>query len=196
MKKIEIIWRELLYQALEKRQNRFVQKDLAQKFNFSTSTIFQALKMLRKMGAVKVGGREFILQDPEKLVYHWASVRDIGRDISYATLVNLPILELENSMLPEAVFACFSAYRLRFNDAPADYDQVWFYSDKIEEIKKRFPPSKGRVNLYVLKPDPYLLNYGSITTLGQTFVDLWNQDSWYAKEFVNSLKGKIDEILS
>ena len=196
MKKIEIIWRELLYQALEKRQNRFVQKDLAQKFNFSTSTIFQALKMLRKMGAVKVGGREFILQDPEKLVYHWASVRDIGRDISYATLVNLPILELENSMLPEAVFACFSAYRLRFNDAPADYDQVWVYSDKIEEIKKRFPPSKGRVNLYVLKPDPYLLNYGSITTLGQTFVDLWNQDSWYAKEFVNSLKGKIDEILS
>jgi hypothetical protein len=196
MKKIEIIWRELLYQSLEKGNNCFVQKDLAQKFKFSTSTIFQALKPLRKMGAVKVSGRNFTLTDPEKLLYHWASLRQLNKEIVYQTQVDLPVLEIEKSMPSEVVFACFSAYRLRFNDTPADFDQVWVYGHDLKEIKKRFPEKKGMANLVVLKPDTWLVNYGQITSLAQTFVDLWNLPSWFAKEFVNSLKEKIDDLLS
>jgi len=48
MKKIEIIWRELLFQAIEKKTRRFTQKELAKKFGFSTSTVFQALKTPEK----------------------------------------------------------------------------------------------------------------------------------------------------
>ena len=84
MKKIEIIWRELLYQAMEKRNRMFMQKDLAAKFSFSTSTVFQALKAPRKMGAVRVTGRNFVLEDPEKLMYHWASVRDLNKDTIFS----------------------------------------------------------------------------------------------------------------
>ena len=198
MKKIELIWRELLYQALEKGENHFVQKDLAWQFNCSTSTIFQALKAPRKMGAVKVGGRKFILEDPEKLLYHWASVRSLKKEILYQTRVDLPVLEIESSLIPEVIFGGFSAFRLRFKDFPADYDQVWVYLKEKDQplIKQRFPQKKGTPNLWILKADPYLKKYGETTTLGQTFVDLWNLDVWYAKEFTQALKEKIDEILS
>lgn len=234
MKKIEIIWRELLYQVLEKGNNRFVQKKLAEKFRFSTSTVFQALKTLRKMGAVRVFGRDFVLSDPEKLLYHWASFRDFKKEIVYQTRVDLPVLEIESSMVAEAIFACFSAYRLRFNEAPADYDAVYVYvklksqmsklpkpflsakgpaastcrrvrfgagkttiqMSNLEKFKSRFPQTRGQPNLFVLKADPFLGGYGQITSLGQTFVDLWNLSDWFAKDFIKSLKERIDEILS
>jgi hypothetical protein len=129
-------------------------------------------------------------------LYHWASVRNLKKDLVYQTRVDLPVLEIEKSMVAEAVFGCFSAYRLKWDEAPADYDQVWIYSSQLEEIKNRFGFKKGRPNLLVLKPDEFLTHYGSITSLGQTFVDLWNLPDWFAKEFVNSLKERIDGLLS
>lgn len=196
MKKIEIIWRELLYQALAQKNRRFTQKDLAARFNFSVSTVFQSLKMLRKMGAVRVTGRFFILEDPEKLLYHWASVRNLEKDILCKARVNLPILELEAQMPGSVVFGGFSAVRLKLNEVPADYDKVYVYAKDFNEIKKRFTLQKGSPNLIILKADPYLGDYGQTTTLAQTFADLWNTPEWYAKEFVKALKQKIDEFLS
>ena len=195
MKKIEIIWRELLFQAIEKKTRRFTQKELAKKFNFSTSTIFQALKIPRKMGAVRVTGRFFTLEDPEKLLYHWASTRDLKKDILFAGRVKLPILEIEGRMPPEVVFGGFSAARQFLGEPPADYDKVYVYTTKLEEIKKRFELEKGRENLIVLKADKFLSNYGQKTCLAQTFVDLWNLPSWQAKDFTQELEEKIDGLL-
>ena len=195
MKKIEIIWRELLYQAIEKKTRRFTQKELASSFNFSTSTIFQALKIPRKMGAVRVTGRFFILEDPEKLLYHWASVRSIQKDVIFTGHVNLPIFEIEGNISPDAIFAGFSAARRILGISPADYDKVFVYTKNIDLIKKRFDFIEGRENLIVLRQDPFLSKYGSLTTLSQTFVDLWNLSSWQAKEFVNVLKERIDGLL-
>jgi len=203
MKKIEIIWRELLYQAIEKKSlgvgeegRRFTQKDLAEKFGFSTSTVFQALKAPRKMGAVRVTGRFFVLEDAEKLLYHWASVRNLKKDIVFSGKIDLPILEIESQMPPDFVFGGYSAARFILGEPPADYAKVFVYSWDLEEIKKRFLFQKGQPNFFILKPDPFLRNYGEHTCLAQTFVDLWNLDDWYAKEFVNSLKKKIDDLLS
>lgn len=198
MKKIEMIWRELLYQSFERGNNHFVQKDLSQQFDFSTSTVFQALKNPRKMGAVKVSGREFVLEDSEKLLYHWACVRNLKKEVLFQTRVDLPVLEIESSLIPQVIYGGFSAFRFRFQDLPADYDQVWVYLTEKELLllKKRWPFKKGLSNLFVLKADPFLKKYGQITSLGQTFVDLWNLDSWYAKEFVSVLKEKIDALLS
>lgn len=196
MKKIEIIWRELLYQALEKKSNQFTQKDLAQKFNFSTSTVFQALKIPRKMGAVRVTGRFFTLEDPEKLLYHWASGRNVKKDIIFAARVELPALEMEGRMPPDVVFGGYSSARQKLIEPPADYDKVYVYSQNLAEIKKRFDFRKGNENLIVLQPDEFLTDYGQTTTLAQTFVDLWNLPDWYAKEFTGALKRKIDELLS
>lgn len=196
MKKIEIIWRELLFEAIEKKNRRFTQKDLATRFNFSTSTVFQALKIPRKMGAVWVTGRFFVLEDPEKLLYHWASVRNLQKDIVFAGHLDLPIFEIEGNMPSDVVFAGFSAARRILGISPADYDKVFVYKKNIDLIKKRFNFKKGRENLIVLRQDPFLSQYGSLTTLSQTFVDLWNLPSWQAKEFVRILKERIDGLLS
>lgn len=196
MKKIETVWRELLYQAIEKGNRQFTQKGLAEKFNLSTSTIFQALKVPRKMGAVRVTGRFFVLEDPEKLLFHWASVRNLNKDIVLSTRVELPVMEIEGKIPPDAVFGGYSGARQKLTEPPADYDKVYIYSQNLEEIKERFSFQKGSPNLVVLQPDEFLTNYGQTTTLAQTFVDLWNLPEWYAKEFIGALKKEIDELLS
>src|SRR3989338_10633749 len=129
MKKIEIIWRELLFQAIEKGKRQFTQKELAQIFGFSTSTIFQALKAPRQMGAVRVTGRFFILEDPEKLLYHWASLRNLQKDTLFTADVDLPIFEIEGLMPPNVVFGGFGAARKFLGQAAADYDTVYVYAE-------------------------------------------------------------------
>jgi len=80
--------------------------------------------------------------------------------------------------------------------SPADYDKVFVYTKNIDLIRKRFDFKKGRENIIVLREDPFLSKYASLTTLSQTFVDLWNVSDWQAKEFVNVLKEKVDGLLS
>lgn len=196
MLKIEIIWREILFQAIEKKNFQFTQKELAARLGVSTSTIFQALKTPRKAGAVRVTGRFFLLEDSEKLLYHWASVRNLQKEIIFTSRVNLPVLEIEGMAPPDVIFGCYSAARQILGTPPADYDKVYLYAKDTAEIKARFTFEKGRPNLIVLKQDPLLTRYGQITTFAQTFVDLWNLPDWQAKDFTRSLKEKIDEFLS
>jgi len=198
MLKKEIIWREILYQALEKKNREFTQKKLAEKFKFSTSTVFNALILPRKSGACKVKGRGFRLIDPEKLLYIWASFRNIKKDIIYQTRVEESIIEIENLMPPSVIYGGYSAFRKKFKEVPADYDKVYVYLDlrNLSEIKRRFPPKRGYPNLFVLKSDKFLKTYGKLTPIGQMFVDIWNLEDWYSKEFINALKEKINELLA
>jgi len=192
MNKKEIIWREILYQAIEQKNRQMTQKDLAAKFGFSLSTVFNALKAPRQTGAIKVTGRNFQIADIEKFLCLWATVRNFKKDIIFQTRVDLPAMEIEGQMPPNVIYAAYSAYRLRFGEAPADYDKVYVYAGDLNEIKKRFPSVKIKnPNLFVLEADKFLKEYGQTATLAQTFVDLWNLSDWYAKDFLNALKGKI-----
>ena len=160
MKKIEIIWREILFSGLEEGERRFEQKKLALKFGFSTSTVFQALKMPRQMGAVRVTGRFFILEDPEKLLYYWASVRNLEKDILTSFRVGETVLSTEGKMPSEVIFGAYSSARMVLETPPADYDKIYVYSNKPDEIKERFLVQKRNPNLFVLKRDEFLVNYG------------------------------------
>lgn len=191
MKKIELVFRELLYQCLEKGNRRFTQLALSRELGLSTSMISFALKPLKKMNAVEVRQRGFSLIDPRKALYHWASVRSIEKDIVYSTRVEMPVIEMEKAMPDNIIFGAFSAYRLRFKDAPADYSEVYVYGD--DTLKKRFPESKGPANLFVLRKDPLMEKYGRLTAMAQTFVDLWNIKSWYAGDYLKALEAKINE---
>lgn len=199
MTKKEIIWRYLLTTAMDKKQLIFTQKDVAKTFNISTSTVFNALKVPRKLGAIEVTGRFFRLIDKEKLLILWATMRNIQKDIYYSTYVSDTPEKIEGLMPADCIFGAFSAYRLKYQDAPADYDQIYVYSNNLQEIKKRFPPAKtpfpGRKlakNLFIMKPDSYLNAFGSVTPDTQTFVDLWNIPKWYSKDYLDSLKGKMN----
>ena len=90
-------------------------------------------------------------------------------------------------MPSDVVYASYSAYKIKFRDVPADYSEVFVYGDP-EKIKKRFPLSKGRPNLFVLAK-------GGKMTFANIFVDLWNMKEWYAKDFLAAMEGKINEAL-
>jgi len=199
MLKKEIIWREILYQTMARKRGKFQQKELAQKFKFSLSTVNNALKIPRKSGAAKVTGRFFILENPEKMLYLWATFRNLEKDIIYQTYVEKSPKEIENLMPPKIIYGGYSAYLKLFNEAPADYDKIYIYSDEsiLEEIKKRFPKSKFPANLIILKADKFLKIYGgTTTTIAQTFADIWNLTDWYAQDFYKDFREKINAVLA
>lgn len=191
MRKRDIILREILVRALKSKGKAFTQKELAKKLGVSLSTVFNALKGPRKIGAIKVTGRNFSVIDYEKFLYYWSTIRNLAKDVIYATHFDGSASEIEALMPPGVVFAAYSAFAKLFKPIPADYDKVYVYSDELKEIKKRFPKAKGYVNLVVLKPDPFLKISGSLAPLPQTFADLWNLSDWYAKEFIEALKEKL-----
>lgn len=193
MLKKELIWREILFQAINRKKFEFTQKGLAVKFGFSLSTVFNALKVPRDSGAIKVTGRNFSVVDAEKFLYIWATQRNPEKEIIYKTYVAENVSMIEGRMPAEIIFGGPSAYVLKYKDAPADYAKVYIYADEkiLEEIKKRFPKTKGEPNLFVLKSDLLLSRFGNTTPDAQTFADLWNMKDWYAKDFLNALKNKL-----
>lgn len=191
MIKKEIIWREILYQSSERKVFKFTQKDLAEKFDFSVSTVFNALKVPRQAGAIKVTGRFFEVIDIEKLLTIWATFRSLNKEIIYQTDSDLPVNKIEGQLPADIILGGYSAYRQRFKEAPADYDKVYVYVQDLAEIKKRFPKQTGEPKLIVLKTDSYLRFYKQQLPLAQLFVDLWNFKEWYAKDFLEALKRKI-----
>jgi len=192
MTKKEVIWREILFQAMEKKKTEFTQKELAEKYGFSLSTVFNALKVPRNVGALE-GKRGFKIRDIEKFLHLWATFRNLKKDIIYQTNVSESVREIEGEAPPFVIFGAYGAFLKKHKEAPADYDKVYFYSgeNKIEEIKIRFPEQRGYLNLIILKADPWLKSFGVITPDCQTFVDLWNLPEWYAKDFLDALKDKI-----
>jgi len=194
MTKKEVIWREILFQAIENKKFEFTQKELAQKYGFSLSTVFNALKIPREANIIE-GRRGFRIQDIEKFLYLWATFRKIKKDIIYQTAVKKRVLEIEGEVPPQAIFGAYTVFLKKYKQAPADYDKVYVYVEEknLKEIKNRFPSQKGYQNLIVLKADPWLKIFGKLTPNCQTFVDLWNLPEWYAKDFLNALKEKILE---
>lgn len=194
MKKIEFVYREILYGVLEQKNSKFTQLALAQKLQVSLSTIHHALKPLKQMGAIEIRLKNFLVLDPEKILLHWASIRNIPLDLVYQTRVEKPVKVIESEMPATAIFGAYSAYKYKWQDVPADYSELYVYGEE-KEIRSRFPPRGGRANLFILKKDEFLADYGQITTLAHTFVDLWNLPQWYAKEFLSALKKRIMEKL-
>lgn len=190
MLKNEIIWREILEGV--KTTNTFEQKKLAEKYHFSTSTVFAALLPLRNIGAVTVTGRNFRVVNLEKILLFWATHRNLKKDIAYETYVDLPVLEIEGLVDNQTVFAAYSAARILLKNSPSDYEKVYVYHPIPAELTNRFPVNKHKnSNFFIIKPDQYISKYCKTTPVSQTFVDLWNLSDWYADEFIKALKERF-----
>ncbi len=202
MKKSEFVYREVLFQALERKQRKMTQAQLSETLGISLSTVNNALTPLKATGAVQARKMNFVVLNPRKALLHWASNRNLSKDVVYSARVNESVSELEKQMPGGVVFAAYSAYKARFKSVPADYGEVWVYADAggVAELRKRFPEregaAKGVANLFALKKDALAERYGKMTTLAQTFVDLWNLDSWYAAEFVKAFEAKLASMPS
>ncbi len=193
MKGTELVYREILYQAMEKKNQVLTQAEIARVLGCSLSTVNRAVSNLERMGAVEVKTRSLHILDIKKILFYWASLRNLHRDIIYATRVEKPVREIEKLMPEVAIFGAYSAYKFIFDDVPADYSEVYVYGD--ESLKKRFPPARGPPNLFVLKIDEGMKRYGKSVTSANLFVDLWNLREWYAKEFIKAMEEKLHGIL-
>jgi len=193
MKKIEQVYREIVFQVMEMKKNVLTQSELSSRLSFSLSTVNLAVNKLDRIGAVIVGNRNFRVIDIKKILYYWASIRNIGKNIIYTTRAEISVREIERS-LGDVFFACFSAYKLKFKDVPADYSEVYVYAseEQLNKIKKRFEDKKGVPNLIIMKEDWNMKRYGKTLTIGQIFVDLWNLKQWYAKDFLEAMDEKIN----
>ena len=198
MRKIETIWHFLLDCALTEKKFKHTQKGLADFFGYSVSTINHALIVPTQIGAIRKESKFFILENFQKLLYYWASTRNLEKDVIYKTHCPVIIKEIEGLIPAEGIFACYSAASRIFDEPPADYSKVYFYLDEqsIEKAKQRFPRMKGQENVFVLKASSALKGYGQITTLPQTFVDIWNLKDWYGQDFTKAIENKINGILS
>ncbi|MBW2975807.1 winged helix-turn-helix domain-containing protein [Candidatus Woesearchaeota archaeon] len=191
MKKTELVYREILNKFIEEKNAKLTQLGLAHALKISLSTVNNALKPLIKMGAVKVNLRNFEIVNAKKILYYWASMRNIKKDIIYKTRVECKttVAEIEKKMPPGIVFAAYTAYKLKFNDAPADYSEVYVYcaDEGLKELTRRFPPKNNNPNLFVLRKD----FEDKKMPAAQVFVDLWNLKEWYASDFVNALEKRL-----
>lgn len=199
MRKIETIWHHILWLALEEKQFKHTQQELAKFFGYSLSTINHALTAPTQLGAIRKESKFFVLENFQKLLYYWGSVRNLENDIIYQTYFDADILEIEGLLLPESIYAGYSAGRQILKQAPADYSKVYCYFSKADlaKVKERFPANKEKpANLFILKQHPAMKHYGSVTTLPQTFVDIWNLKDWFSRDFTQKLEEKINGILS
>ena len=194
MKKSELVYREVLRSFLEEKKAKFTQLELAKALQVSLSTVNNALRPLRRMGAIKVKRRSFEFVNARKIIYYWASIRNMEKEVIYKTTVEMKgaVAGIEKEMPPSVVFAAYTAYKFRFNDAAADYSEVYVYcgSNDLGEIKKRFQLKSARArfpNLFVLRKD-FADNF---MPLAHIFVDLWNLKEWYAWDFVKALDEKL-----
>ncbi|MBS3121973.1 winged helix-turn-helix transcriptional regulator [Candidatus Woesearchaeota archaeon] len=197
MKKTELVIRDILYNVIEKKNRTMTQLGIANALNISLSTVNLALAPLKAMGAVTVKLKNFVVVDTRKILFYWASIRKLEKDIIYQTRADMPVKNIESLMPSPVIFGAYSAYKFKFKDVPADYSEMYVYvsEEEISEIKNRFPPSKNPPNLFVLKKDLMMNNYAQknlrITTEAQIFVDLWNLKEWYAKEFLKALEERL-----
>lgn len=195
MRKQEAVYREILCRAIEKKEFSLTQLELSKKLGLSLSNINIVIKKLNSMGAVRIEQRNFRVLDIKKIIYFWASIRNLERDILFKIRIEMPVREIER-MMPDILFTGYTAYKLKFDDVPADYSEVYAYADEnqLEAIKNRISKlktSENNPNLIILEKDSSLGLYNSIP-LSQIFVDLWNMKEWYAKEFIISLENKME----
>lgn len=195
MRKIEFVYRELLFQAIEKKNHSLTQKGLGEELNVSLSNVNHSLKPLRRMKAVKVNPRNFSIVNPKKILFYWASIRKFQSEIAYTARVESPVQEMEKRMPADVVFTAYTGYKFRFKETPADYSEVYVYCSDLKGLKNRFSLENGNPNLFVLKKDPLMERYGKTACIGQMFVDLWNLPEWYAADFLKALEGRINALL-
>ena len=199
MKRIEEVYREILFEAMEKNEFVLTQSELSKKLGISLSIVNIAVRKLNLMGALKIQQRSFRILDIKKVLYSWASVRNLNKDIIFQMRIEASVREIER-ILPNILYTAYSAYKFRFSDVPADYSEIYVYGDEneLEIIKKRISnfkvsPKNSKINpnFFVLKKDTLLNLYREIP-LAQIFVDLWNLKEWYAKDFITAFENNLE----
>jgi len=192
MKRVERVYCELLEKIIQDHINKTTQKQLSKDCAVSIGTVNYALKPLSQMGIIEKKQRSFKIINPKKLLLYWASKRNLTNEIIYAAFSKENTRKIE-LMMPPCIFTAYSGYKHKFNDAPADYGEIYAYSDLVL-VKKRFPLVKSNLNnIFILKKDSYIekRSEDGVAPVSLIYADLWNLNTWYANEFLKALEKKM-----
>lgn len=178
----EVIWRVLLCEP----HREWTQQDLAASLGVSKSTVYAALRVPRRVGAVQVGYRHLRVADWEKLRTIWATFRNLEADTLLTLRLRASVREVEGDMIPGARFTGPTAAKLALGGAPADYDQVMVYVDPsdLPALQERYAGRvhrRGQTVLRAIRPDRWL---PPRVPLVQVYVDLWQLPDWWATDFL------------
>lgn len=184
-KKMEWVYREILFQILERERDFLSQSGISKRCGVSIGNVNKAIKPLGAMNCIEKKPRGFRVLNPKKILLYWASVRNLQRDIIYQTRAHMSVEDVEKEM-PPVLFTAYSGFRFRYKRIPAEYSEVLVYSE-MKKVMERFPQRKGIPNVIVLKSDSHLKKFKQIP-IAQLFVDMWNLDTWYANDFVTGLE--------
>lgn len=199
----EQIWRVVLEKA---KDGLIEQQEIASLLGVSTSTVYNALVVPRRTGAILVGGRGFQVVDRMKLNVIWAVFRNLWRDVILDVWTDLPPGKTEGLVSPiEGVrFTGPSAFKFAFGFVPSDYDHVLAYADKglAEEVERQArsdisgkvrknAPRRTRdvTRLTLLEADPRLPR--DQVPLSQVYADLWQLPVWWATEFTKRIEEMV-----
>jgi DNA-binding transcriptional regulator YhcF (GntR family) len=123
MKKNEWVYREILHGFIENGERFFTQRALSVRCGVSIGNVNKCLSPLEKMNAIEKKPKGFIAINWKKLLLYWASSRNLEKDVTYSTRVDMGVDEIERS-LPKVMFTAYSGYKLVFKTVPADYSEV------------------------------------------------------------------------
>ena len=81
---------------------------------------------------MEISGKGIKVVGVEKMLYSWATFRNLEKDIIYKTNVSKGISQIEGEMPPEIIFGAFSAFSKKYKNLPADYDKIYVYIQENE----------------------------------------------------------------
>ena len=124
MKKSEIFLIRLLDECF-KGKISFKQTELAKRFKVSLGLVNKIVKKISSIGAVEIKRFGFDVVEIKKVLLYACVNRNLKKDLLFSFHADLPVKEIESRMPPQVTFTAYSAYRFYFNEAPANYSEVY-----------------------------------------------------------------------
>lgn len=201
MKKIEIIYREILIGILNKKIS-FTQLEISKKCEIALGHVNKVIKKLEQVGALQIMQRNFKIIDPSRILMQWATIRKIKNEVkSYS--INLDLDDLEKAIPGIALFTAFSAWKFFKKRVPIDYREVYIYvSEKDKKIfdlwlNKQEINKNKLPNLYVIySKDNHLFNNSknNIVPVPQIIVDTYSISNISSRYFFSDMIKEYKEF--
>lgn len=199
MKKYERTYREILNGILSKKE-KFSQLELSKKCHVSIGLVNKTLKRLKEIGAVEIFPMQFRIIDASKIIFDWATKRNINKEISEKYFIDMKITEMEKSL--PFILTAYSAWRLLNKSVPFEYNKIYVYVPENEkELLKTWlkdkPLKKGRENLFIIfTNDKHLIENSKkkIAPIPQIFVDIYSLPEFESKYFIKDILEKYPQF--
>ncbi|MEJ1090003.1 hypothetical protein WDU99_16920 [Microbacterium sp. Mu-80] len=209
MKKNELVWRELIDNAVMHGRRRWHNiEDLAFRAGVAPATASYALRRLIEIGAIQQHHAGFTVVNPEKVLTLSCAARSVMNDAR--VMVTLPAYGLQNLLATTMdggliVGGAAAAVELLGGvNVVSDYSEHLYYlrdehtADAVDDMlqlsgaKRHTGYGRNRGNVTFLLADPRAARmWQRHSSVAQTYVDLFATPGWQASEFRIALHEKF-----